>query len=179
MGARLDRRHLGRHHDQRVGLGQVTDQVRAVTADGRDVGAPGVDLELRANVLLAVRSGALRQPIVEELLKLGTDAASGPIAHIFWSAIIGGWIIALVAWVVTASHWTIGQVIMVWFLTFIVGVAKLSHCIASSGEILSAVVAGILPLSSYIRWIIPATLGNIVGGVFIVSMLNYGQVRAD
>jgi formate/nitrite transporter FocA (FNT family) len=25
---------------------------------------------------------------------------------------------------------------------------------------------------------VPATLGNIVGGVVIVSMLNYGQVRA-
>ena len=132
-----------------------------------------------AFALLAVRSGALRQPTVEELLKLGTDAALGPAAHIFWSGIIGGWLIALVAWVVTASHWTIGQVIMVWLLTFIVGVAKLSHCIASSGEILSAVVAGVLPLGSYIRWIVPATLGNIVGRVFIVSMLNYGQVRAS
>jgi formate-nitrite transporter family protein len=69
-------------------------------------------------------------------------------------------------------------VVMVWLLTFIVGVAKLSHCIASSGEILSAVVAGALPLSTYIGWLVPATLGNIVGGVVIVSMLNYGQVRA-
>jgi len=26
---------------------------------------------------------------------------------------------------------------------------------------------------------LPATLGNICGGVFIVSLLNYGQVRAS
>lgn len=131
-----------------------------------------------AFALLAARSGALHQPTVEQLMKLGIDAAAGPASHIFWSGILGGWLIAQVAWVVTASHWTIGQVVMVWLLTFIVGVAKLSHCIASSGEILSAVVAGALPLSTYIGWLVPATLGNIVGGVVIVSMLNYGQVRA-
>ena len=32
---------------------------------------------------------------------------------------MGGWIIALVAWMVTASHWTIGKVVMIWLLTFI------------------------------------------------------------
>ena len=33
------------------------------------------------------------------------------------SGVIGGWLIALVAWMVTASHWTIGQVVMIWLLT--------------------------------------------------------------
>jgi len=127
--------------------------------------------------MLAVRTGALHGDIVSQLVELGKDAVSGPASHFFWSGIIGGWLIALVAWVVTASHWTIGQVVMVWLLTFVVGTAKLSHCIANSGEILSAVVAGALPLSEYLRWLLPATAGNIIGGVVIVSVLNYGQVR--
>jgi len=36
---------------------------------------------------------------------------------------------------------------------------------------------GMLPLSAYFHWIFPVIMGNICGGVFIVSLLNYGQVK--
>jgi formate/nitrite transporter FocA (FNT family) len=81
--------------------------------------------------------------------------------------------------VVTASHWTIGQLAMIWLLTFVVGVGHFSHCIATSGEILSAVVAGVLTAGTYLHWLLFATLGNILGGVVMVSVLNYGQVRLE
>ncbi len=129
--------------------------------------------------VLAVRSEALKPEIAGQLISLGTEAVHASGGQIFWSGIIGGWLIALVAWVVTASHWTIGQLVMVWLLTFIVGVGRFAHCIASSGEILSAVVSGNLPAITYLHWLLLATLGNIVGGVVIVSLLNYGQVRAQ
>jgi len=91
--------------------------------------------------------------------------------------VIVGWLIALVAWVVTASQWTIGQLAMVWFLTFVVGVGKFSHCVVTGGEIISAVLAGDATLGQYLQWLVLATSGNIVGEVVIVSVLNYGQVR--
>lgn len=127
--------------------------------------------------LLAVRTGALKPEYVHELVALGIESANPAMAHIFWSGVIGGWIIALVAWMVTASHWTIGQIVVIWLLTFVVGVGHFAHCIATTGEILGAVFAGALPFSVYVRWIIPATAGNVVGGVFIVSLLNWGQVK--
>ncbi len=99
-------------------------------------------------------------------------------AHLFWSGVIGGWLIALVAWMVTASHWTVGQLIVTYLLTYVVGLGHFAHCIATSGEILSAVVGGAIPPGAYFHWLLPATLGNIVGGVIIVSLLNYGQVAA-
>jgi formate/nitrite transporter FocA (FNT family) len=126
--------------------------------------------------LLAIRVPALTPDISSELVKLGLQAVSHPSAHIFWSGVIGGWLIALVAWMVTASQWTIGQVMMIWLLAFVVGIGKFAHCIATSGEILSAVVAGSLGPVTYLQWLLYATLGNIAGGVVIVSLLNYGQV---
>ncbi len=127
---------------------------------------------------LAVRTGALRPEYVQELVALGIESAGSPISQIFWTGVIGGWLIALVAWMVTASHWTIGQIAVVWILTFVVGLGHFAHCIATSGEIFAAVFAGSMPLGAYFRWIFPATAGNIVGGVFIVSLLNWGQVKA-
>jgi len=127
--------------------------------------------------LLAMKSGALLPGIAQQLVNLGQEAVVGLPPHIFWSGVIGGWLIALVAWVVTASQWTIGQLAMVWILTFVLGVGRFSHCIVTSCEILSAVAAGTVPFAVYLRWLWLATSGNIVGGVMIVSVLNYGQVR--
>lgn len=127
--------------------------------------------------LLAVKSPALRPDILSQLIHLGETSANGSMNHFFWSGVIGGWLIALVAWMVTASHWTIGQIAMVYMLTFVVGVGRFAHCIAGSGEILSAVVAGSISIAEYLRWLLPATAGNICGGILIVSLLNYGQVK--
>ena len=66
---------------------------------------------------------------------------------------------------------------MVWVLTFVVGVGKFSHCVVTSGEIISAVLAGSATAGEYLRWLLLATSGNVLGGVVIVSVLNYGQVR--
>ena len=128
---------------------------------------------------LAIRTDALHADIASALVKMGQDAAVGNFGHLFWSGVVGGWIIALVAWMVTASHWTIGQVVMIWLLTFILGVGRFSHCVVSSCEILSAVMAGTVSAGTYFHWLLPATMGNIVGGVGIVSVLNYGQVRQE
>jgi formate/nitrite transporter FocA (FNT family) len=56
-------------------------------------------------------------------------------------------------------------------------VAKFAHCIVTSAEILSLVVSGGMPWTAYLGWLFPVTFGNRVGGVFIVSLLNRGQVR--
>jgi formate/nitrite transporter FocA (FNT family) len=129
--------------------------------------------------ILMARTSALRPDILSQLVHLGVIATAAGPAHFFWSGVVGGWLIALVAWTVTASHWTIGQLAMIYLLTLLVGIGHFAHCIASSCEILTAVSSGSLSLFSYFHWLLPATFGNICGGVLIVSLLNYGQVRAS
>jgi formate/nitrite transporter FocA (FNT family) len=126
---------------------------------------------------LVMKTGALSPNFADALAGLGMEAANGHFTLIFAKGIIGGWLIALVAWMVSASHWTIGQIAVTWMLTFIVGAGHFSHCIASSAEIVAAIMSGHLHFSNYFQWLLPATLGNILGGVSIVSLLNFGQVR--
>ena len=128
---------------------------------------------------LAIKTPSMRGDVAHELVELGQNALMGPHSHIFWSGVVGGWIIALMAWIVSASHWTIGQVVIVWSLTVVVGMGHFAHCIASSGEILSAVFAGQIPFPSYAGWLAFATLGNITGGVTFVTLLNFGQVSDE
>ena len=66
---------------------------------------------------------------------------------------------------------------MTWAMTFVLGLGGFAHCVASSGEILSAVLGRDVSAGGYCSWLVAATLGNIAGGVVMVSLLNYGQVR--
>ena len=50
---------------------------------------------------------ALKPEIKTKLVELGVTAVQGSFGHFFWSGVVGGWLIALVAWMVSASHRTI------------------------------------------------------------------------
>lgn len=74
--------------------------------------------------------------VVNAMSELGLRAIAHPPATIFWSGVIGGWMIALAAWLVSGSHSITGSVMVIWMLTFIVGLGNFAHCVASSCEIL-------------------------------------------
>lgn len=127
--------------------------------------------------VLAMKTPALQPQLQSALAGLGTKTATGnSFVGLFWAGVLGGWIIALMAWLVSAARFTMGQIILIYLMTFVVGAAHLAHCIAGSGEALCAVLAGNVSGGTYFGWLAAATLGNTVGGVLIVSLLNYGQV---
>lgn len=91
--------------------------------------------------------------------------------------IFGGWIVALIAWMVAASKDTISQVFFIYGLAFLIPAAGLPHCIAGSSEVLMTVFSGEFSWGNYgIGFLVPTTIGNILGGIFVVTLLNYGQV---
>jgi formate/nitrite transporter FocA (FNT family) len=129
--------------------------------------------------LLMIRAPTVSAGIRDSLVELGMHTLRGGFGHTFWSAVAGGWIIALMAWLVTSSRFAIGQVVLAYLMTFVVGAASLSHCVAGTTEALCAVLAGAASWGSYGLWLLAATLGNTLGGVIIVSLLNYAQVMGS
>jgi formate/nitrite transporter FocA (FNT family) len=129
-----------------------------------------------AFALLAALSPAIEPATVTAMGQLGLNAMAHPASTIFWSGVIGGWIIALTAWLVSGSHSITGSVMVIWMLTFVMGLGNFAHCIATSCEVLVAVLAHRAPWSAYPMWFFPAVLGNICGGVGLVTILEYGQV---
>ena len=128
---------------------------------------------------LAVRTAAVRPHIATELVRLGTGAAELDFLTTFWTAVVGGWLIALAGWLVVASARTIGQIVVVWVLTFLISLGHFTHSIAGSAEVLSAWADGQTTFGSYLTWLAAAVLGNVAGGVSIVALLNYGQVHGE
>jgi formate/nitrite transporter FocA (FNT family) len=111
--------------------------------------------------------------VLEEVsTKMDYSFASATIKGIF-----GGWLVALIAWMVAASRDTISQVFFIYLLVLLIPATGLTHCIAGSSEVLMSVFAGETGFFEYLRgFLVPATLGNTLGGVILVTLLNYGQV---
>jgi formate/nitrite transporter FocA (FNT family) len=124
---------------------------------------------------LAGLTHAMPADVVQAIADLGLAAVHQPTSTIFWSGVVAGWIIATAAWLVSGSHSITGSVMVIWALTFVVGLGNFAHCIATSGEILTAVLTHQLPWLAYPRWFGPAVAGNICGGVVMVTLLEYGQ----
>ena len=127
--------------------------------------------------LLAIRTGGLRPEYVTALVNAGVEFARVPWGHVYWSAVIAGWIIALVAWLVSGSHSITGSVMLIWFLAFIVGLGGLAHCVATSADVFAAVLGHRVTAVQYLAWLLPTFLGNVTGGVVMVTLLEYGQVK--
>jgi formate/nitrite transporter FocA (FNT family) len=128
--------------------------------------------------MLVALTPALPPSILHAIASLGVTATHMSTASIFWSAVMAGWIIATTAWLVSGSHSITGSVMLIWSLTFVVGLGGFAHCIATSGEILTAVLTRQIPWTAYPHWLLWAVLGNICGGVLMVTLLEYGQSMA-
>ena len=112
------------------------------------------------------------------------DEVAGKLDHGFWNttlkAVVGGWLVALMAWLVAASRDTISQAVIIYVLAFLIPASGLIHCIAGSSEVLISVFAGEVSFSEYLGgFLVPATLGNTIGGFFLVALLNYGLVAGS
>ena len=125
---------------------------------------------------LASLTHALRPDVLHALVNLGLEAAHNDPSTIFWSGVAGGWIIATAAWIVSGSHSITGSVMIIWMLTYVVGLGNFAHCIAGSGEVLVTILMHRAPWSAFPMWFFPAVAGNICGGVGMVTLLEYGQV---
>ncbi len=128
--------------------------------------------------LVVTKTGALPPDVVAKVAEEGQKATLGSWPSFFWSAVLGGWAIALVAWLIQSSGVVIGQIALIWTLVFVVGLVGLDHSVSTTIEVLCAALKNEVHLVHALAWFAAVVFGNIAGGVLITAVLNYGQVRA-
>jgi len=90
--------------------------------------------------------------------------------------VIGGWLVAFVVWLVASARDTTSQLLLIWGPVFLIPATGLVHCIAGSSELMISVFGGEISWGEFlVGFLLPATLGNAIGGVVLVTLLNYGQ----
>ncbi|MFC4357254.1 formate/nitrite transporter family protein [Halobium salinum] len=98
----------------------------------------------------------------------------------FFAAILAGWMMGLLAWLLSAAQETLSRIVFVWVVTAAIGLLHLPHSIAGNVEIIMAVLAGPkYGLVDYVVFLGLSTAGNAVGGVVFVALLKYGHIAVS
>jgi formate/nitrite transporter FocA (FNT family) len=109
--------------------------------------------------------------------ELGQRALAPGFLGILGRGIYGGWLIALMVWLLPVAR--SARFLVIVTVTWLVGAAELSHVIAGSVEVFYLVADGRLGAAGALGgFVLPAFLGNSVGGVALVAALNHAQVVA-
>ena len=97
---------------------------------------------------------------------------------LFWKGVFAGWIVASMVWLTHAARDSVTRFLTVFVLMFMIPSADLFHCIIGSCEALYLVFQGEASLmASTFGFFLPVLLGNTLGGVLLVGILNYSQTR--
>ncbi len=105
--------------------------------------------------------------------------------HPWWvillSAVLAGWMMGLLSWLVAAGRDTISQIFLVWLVTTAIGFGKLHHSIVGTVEVLAGLFAGQdITIADFGHFLLWTTIGNSIGGVVFVALIKYGHVvRSD
>lgn len=111
------------------------------------------------------------------MLSLAQEAAAVSFGTAVLRGIFAGWLIAMVVWMLAAID--TGRIGVIVILTYVVGLAGLTHIIAGSVEVLFLVMVGAKSWGAIaFGYMLPTLIGNSIGGVSLTAAINHAQVVA-
>jgi formate/nitrite transporter FocA (FNT family) len=125
---------------------------------------------------LAVRIGPALGVIDRRAFgELARALTEHPAWVIFASAVLAGWLMGLLSWLVAASRDTVSQILLVWLIGTVICLGRLHHVVVGSVEVLAGAFSGEgVTAADYGHFLPWATLGNAVGGSVFVALIKYG-----
>lgn len=100
------------------------------------------------------------------------------VGEIFLSSMFAGWLMAQGGWLVLSTPPASSQVICVYIVTFLIGLAGFHHSIAGSAEVFLGLFYGQGHETALaIGALATSLVGNLIGGSILVGLLNYGHIR--
>jgi len=110
----------------------------------------------------------------ETMVTIGNHVADFSVPVILVSAILAGWMMGLLSWLVTSSKDTVSRIIIIFLITATMAFAGLHHSIIGNIEVFTAYFLGSdVTLNDYLIVQSTALIGNAIGGAFFVALLKY------
>jgi formate/nitrite transporter FocA (FNT family) len=139
---------------------------------------------LVANIIGALLFGLVlgKLSVVEpEVQRALSDIAREAMKHDFATTLLhgvyAGWLIALMVWMLPGAESAKFAVVIV--MTYLVGLGGFAHVIAGSSEVFYAAWRAEATWGQAIRgFILPALIGNVLGGITMVAALNHAQATS-
>lgn len=120
--------------------------------------------------------GVFEPEAAAEALELSQKGLGTDPSVLFFKAVFAGLIVAGVVWVEYAARDTISRLVVVYLAFLAIPMGNLFHVVVSFTEVVYLVIQGQLALATGMtNFVLPVLLGNTVGGVVLVTVVNYFQ----
>lgn len=111
-------------------------------------------------------------------IETGSNVIETTKLSLFFKGIVAGWLVAGMVWMNHAVRDSTARVLLVVFIMALIPANGLFHCIIATCEAFYLVFQGSVGgMAALFGVTIPITLGNTVGGVVLVALLNYGHTQ--
>lgn len=88
-----------------------------------------------------------------------------------------GWLMGLLSWLVVAARETVSQLLFVWMVGTLIGLAGLHHSITGAAEVLCALLVGeTVGAGGALHFLVWATVGNIIGSLLFAFTVRAGVI---
>ncbi|MBE7212181.1 MAG: formate/nitrite transporter family protein [Gluconacetobacter diazotrophicus] len=110
--------------------------------------------------------------------KLSADTMAHPFWHTVAAGGAAGWLIGLMVWLLPGAGPSRPLIIIL--LTYVVAMCQFPHIVAGSVEAAFGVFAGQASVGDYVfGFLVPTFLGNSIGGIVLVALLNHAPVAGE
>jgi formate/nitrite transporter FocA (FNT family) len=128
--------------------------------------------------VVAAHTNVFSPELRQTFQTLAMKALSHDALSVFASGIAAGWVVALMVWMLPAAESS--KAIVIILMSWLVGAAELSHVIVGAIEAFYLMTLGEITIARGLGgYILPALLGNTIGGVALVALINHAQVETQ
>ncbi len=131
--------------------------------------------------LLISRPGVVPEPVADNLRSLGEHVVGYDFWTAFVKAIFAGWLMTMLTWLLLAAHGIGPRLFIIWVIGTLIILGEFAHLIISGAEVFMALLLG--GDVEFWPWMVgsfpPILLGNVLGGVVFVTLLQWVQVQYE
>ncbi len=128
--------------------------------------------------MCVMKTGFVGDDVAREVLALGRHAAHGDFVDTVVRGVGAGFLIAVLVWMLADS--ANNRVLVVFLVTYVIALCGFAHVVAGGVEMAALVIAGERSLSSVLfGFMVPALIGNILGGTLLFGTLAYAQIKNE
>ncbi len=125
---------------------------------------------------LLASTGVFSPEVMATAIDLSQKGVETPRLDLFFKAAFAGLIVAGVVWLDYAAQDTPSRLVLVYVAFLAIPLGNLFHVVVSATEAMFLVFHGQLhPLIGATDFVLPVLLGNTIGGVLLVTVVNYFQ----
>lgn len=111
----------------------------------------------------------------------GAEFAAVGLEHGWWTvfnrALFAGWLVAGVVWLNHAARDTVSRLLLIYVIFYMIAAADLYHVITAACEVFYYLFVTDGSVTVVYEFWLPVFLGNTIGGVFLVTLVNYAQIE--